>query len=72
MRKDRLPSHMSSVFLTVDITGTWRPRSNTPDDGDLAGLARHQLRERVRHALMPYSVLDVAAAQDAVNADITQ
>ncbi|WP_307076149.1 hypothetical protein [Streptomyces canus] len=39
---------------------------------DLAALARHQLRERIRRTLAFYTVLDAGSAQDAVNADITQ
>lgn len=72
VRGDRLPSRDPSVFFTVRIDGVWRPCENElSQDVNLAVLARHQLREQVRRTLVFYTVLDAAAAQDAVNADIT-
>ncbi|MFF9788601.1 hypothetical protein [Streptomyces nigrescens] len=64
---------MPSVFFTVTIDGSWQiPEDTTPPHSDLAGLARHHLREHARHTLAGYSVLDVTAAQDAVNSTLSQ
>ena len=70
---ERLPSRISSVFFTACIDGAWRLyEDGQPQEGDHAAVARHQLRERVRRTLAYHSVLDASAAEDDVNADITQ
>ncbi|MFD4698294.1 hypothetical protein [Streptomyces niveus] len=61
------------MFFTVRINGTWRlPEDETPQHHDPAVLARHQAREHARRTLARYSVLDIPAAQDAVNAVIAR
>jgi hypothetical protein len=66
---ERMPSHLVSVFFTARIEGTWRCTGITASDHQAsAALARDHLRRTVARAVRPYSVLDMAAAQDAANA----
>ncbi|MEU8706031.1 hypothetical protein [Streptomyces sp. NPDC048565] len=65
---ERLPSRVPSVFFTVCIDGSWQLAETGPRDRrDPAVLARHRLRERTRRALTRHTVLELGAAQDAVN-----
>ncbi|PJE97211.1 hypothetical protein CUT44_13795 [Streptomyces carminius] len=68
MSGERMPSRIPSVFFTVRIDGAWRPRQDeVPGHHDPAALARHHLRHGAGRVLSSYSVLDLAAAQDAAN-----
>ncbi|MFD6279484.1 hypothetical protein ACFWFI_28545 [Streptomyces sp. NPDC060209] len=69
MTSERIASHLASVFFTARINGSWRrPSTPAPDHQAPAALARDHLRRKAEHAVRPYSVLDVGAAQDAANA----
>ncbi len=73
IRGERLPSQVPSVFFTVYINGAWRlPDDETPEHCDPAVRARHQARDHTRHTLSRYSVLDLPAAQDAVNVAVAR
>lgn len=65
---ERIPSRVPSVFFTVRIDASWQLAETGPKDRrDPTVLARHHLRERTRRALTRHTVLELAAAQDAVN-----
>ncbi|MFZ4267550.1 hypothetical protein [Streptomyces arboris] len=56
------------MFFTVHIDGSWQLAEIGPKDRrDPTVLARHHLRECTRRALTRHTVLERAAAQDAVN-----
>ncbi|MFI1734069.1 hypothetical protein ACH40E_33625 [Streptomyces acidicola] len=66
-----MPSRVPSIHFTVRIDATWHPLGDDPPEHhDAASFVRHQLREYTARMLRRYSVLDVPAAQDAVNASI--
>uniref|UniRef100_A0AAU1TYB4 Uncharacterized protein n=1 Tax=Streptomyces sp. NBC_00119 TaxID=2975659 RepID=A0AAU1TYB4_9ACTN len=70
---ERIASRISSVCFTVRITGSWQ--WTHPGDtvrGDLAMLAREHLRRQAARILCRQSVLDLAAAHDAVNSSLVQ
>lgn len=70
--KERIPSRIASVFFTVHVHGVWHSTSAAAgqDDGRDV-LARYHLRRQLEHTLGDYSVLDLAAAQDAANVALT-
>ncbi len=66
-----MPSRVPSVHFMVRIDATWHPRGDDPlEHNDSPSFVRHQLREHIARTLQRYSVLDLPAAQDAVNATI--
>ncbi|MEV5434118.1 hypothetical protein [Streptomyces sp. NPDC052701] len=68
---ERIPSHIASVFFTVRIDGVWRLMHDAPlDHHDPTTLARHHLRQEAARVLGRYSVLQLAAAQDAANTTV--
>lgn len=71
---ERLPSRVPSVFFTVHINGSWCVEGADSEEpyGDPAVRARSQLRERAAQTLTRYTVLERAAAQDAVNQAIAR
>ncbi|WP_329456765.1 hypothetical protein [Streptomyces sp. NBC_01497] len=71
---ERLPSRVPSVHFTISIQGIWKPTSDgpSPQHHAPAALARHHLREQAARTLRRRTVLERAAAQDAVNAVIAR
>ncbi|MFE2557920.1 hypothetical protein ACFXGT_18235 [Streptomyces sp. NPDC059352] len=71
---ERLPSRVPSVFFIVHIDGSWYVEGAGSEEpyGDPAVRARSQLRERAGQTLTHYTVLERAAAQDAVNQAIAR
>jgi hypothetical protein len=70
---ERMASRISSVRFTVRITGSWQ--WTHPDDtgqGDLALPAREHLRRQAAGILCRHSVLDLAAAHDAINSGLSR
>ncbi|MFE1947084.1 hypothetical protein [Streptomyces massasporeus] len=68
MTAERTASCIAGVFFTVRIDGAWRwPHPDQADHHDPAVLARHHLRQQAARVLSQYSVLDLAAAQDAAS-----
>lgn len=68
-----ISSCISSINFTVKIDGEWNLHEDVPlDHHDPDALCRHYIREQVSHILLRYSVLDVNAAQDAVNVFIAR
>ncbi|WP_073502808.1 hypothetical protein [Actinacidiphila paucisporea] len=71
---ERMASCISSVRFTVRITGSWQ--WTHPDDtgrqGDLALPAREHLRRQAAGILCRHSVLDLAAAHDAINSGLSR
>ncbi|MBR8642147.1 hypothetical protein KEF29_29560 [Streptomyces tuirus] len=66
-----MPSRVPTLHFTVRIGATWDPRGDgPPEHHDPPSLVRHLLREHTARILQRYSVLDLPAAQDAVNATI--
>jgi hypothetical protein len=70
---ERMASRMGSVYFTVCITGNWQwTDSGDTGRGEPAVPAREQLRRQAAEILGQYSVLDLAAAHDAVNSCLAQ
>ncbi|WDM15146.1 hypothetical protein J3S85_28710 [Streptomyces lavenduligriseus] len=70
---EHMPSRMTGVHFTVRIEGAWHPLDDTPAGHHApAALARHHLREHTARILRRYSVLELPAARDAVNATIAR
>ncbi|MFJ4518999.1 hypothetical protein ACIP6V_35085 [Streptomyces sp. NPDC088770] len=71
---ERMASRISSVRFTVRITGSWQWTTHPGDtgQGDLAMPARAHLRRQAAGILCRHSVLDLAAAHDAINSSLTQ
>ncbi|MGW5126975.1 hypothetical protein ACWEQ7_23610 [Streptomyces sp. NPDC004069] len=63
-----MASHISSVYFTVRITGSWQwTHPGNTGRGELAMPAREHLRRQAAGILCRRSVLDLAAAHDATN-----
>ncbi|MFD7408577.1 hypothetical protein ACFV7R_39385 [Streptomyces sp. NPDC059866] len=70
---ERMASRISSVRFTVRITGSWQwTHPGDTGQGDLAMPAREHLRRQAAGILCQHSVLDLAAAHDAINSSLTQ
>ncbi len=66
-----MPSRVSSVHFTVRVVAVWNPLGDDPPEHhDPPSVVRHHLREQITRILQRYSVLDVLAAQDALNTTI--
>ncbi|MFF4323289.1 hypothetical protein [Streptomyces sp. NPDC001568] len=66
-----MASRLKAVHFTVRINGTWRrTETDSPELQDPAATARDHLRRHTAKVLRAHSILDLAAAQDAVNADL--
>ncbi|TDC76477.1 hypothetical protein [Streptomyces hainanensis] len=73
MSDERMPSRVPSLHFTVSIDGTWRPDDGPPSQRHAPlSLAREHLREQAARALKRHSVLEITAAEDAVNAVIAR
>src|SRR5947209_5186341 len=73
LHDERLSSRVPSIFFTVDIVGAWHQADdNTHQHRDPAVLARHRLRDCARRTLARYTVIELPAAQDAVNQAIAR
>ncbi|MFF9378233.1 hypothetical protein ACF1BB_27380 [Streptomyces griseoluteus] len=68
-----MASRIRSVCFTVHITGRWQG-THPGDTGqdDLAMPARAHLRRQAAGILCQHSVLDLAAAHDAINSSLTR
>ncbi|WP_275562535.1 hypothetical protein [Streptomyces sp. 5-6(2022)] len=69
---ERMASHISSVYFTVRITGSWQWTHGDTGQGDLAMPARAHLRRQAAGILCRHSVLDLAAAHDDINSCLSQ
>ncbi|MFD4613579.1 hypothetical protein ACFWOT_37080 [Streptomyces sp. NPDC058440] len=68
-----MASRIGSVYFTVRITGNWQwTHPGDTGRGDPAVPAREHLRRQTAQTLCRYSVLDLAAAHDAVNSYLAQ
>jgi hypothetical protein len=73
LRGERMASRIGSVYFTVRITGNWQwTHPGDTGRGDPAVPAREHLRRQAAKTLGQYSVLDLAAAHDAVNSSLAQ
>ncbi|MGW8993908.1 hypothetical protein ACWGRF_28810 [Streptomyces zhihengii] len=73
LRDERMTSRLKAVCFTVRIDGAWNwTRPDSPELHDPAATARDHLRRHTAKVLRQHSVLDLAAAQDAVNAALSQ
>ncbi|MFJ9718538.1 hypothetical protein ACIRPQ_21800 [Streptomyces sp. NPDC101213] len=73
LRDERMASHITSVCFTVHLDGSWRWIAAAPvKHHDPGMLARDHLRQQVADILRRHSVLNAAAAQDAVNTALMQ
>ncbi|MFH8993100.1 hypothetical protein [Streptomyces sp. NPDC017940] len=70
---ERMASRISTVRFTVRITGSWQwTHPGDTGQGDPAMSAREHLRRQAAGILCQHSVLDLAAANDAINSALTQ
>lgn len=69
-----MPSHLSSVFFTVDVHGSWRLEGDKLLDHHDAPevLLRQHLRSTVGHVLSSHSVLRLDAARDAAQTAVNE
>ncbi|WP_461033018.1 hypothetical protein [Streptomyces mayteni] len=73
MSDEHMPSHVPSLHFTVCIDGTWRLADGPPPQHHApASLARDHLREQAARILKRHNVLEIPAAEDAVNAVIAR
>ncbi|MFZ4302277.1 hypothetical protein ACOZE3_30760 [Streptomyces cinereoruber] len=73
LQNERMVSHLKAVYFTVHIDGTWS--STQPDPPSLhnpVAIARNHLRRQAAKILRQHCVLDLAAAQDDINAVLGQ
>ncbi|MFF3350644.1 hypothetical protein [Streptomyces sp. NPDC002779] len=73
LSNERMASRIGSVYFTVRITGSWQwTHPGDTGQGDLAMPAREHLRRQATEILCRHSVLDLAAAHDAINSSLTR
>ncbi|MFL9684757.1 hypothetical protein [Streptomyces sp. KL110A] len=73
LHDERMASRLKAVPFTVHIDGAWSwSQPDPPELQDPAATARDHLRRHTAKLLRQHSVLDSAAAHDAVNAALGQ